>query len=129
MLHKISYKLALRVIQGLCIAILLFHFLVISEIVPYEIVWGGRLSNRSEMIQFEVVSILVIMLLFALVWLKGRNKNHWLIDTLLWLFVALFAVNTIGNLFSKSTFEMVVFTPLTLIAAIFCARIAIQQKA
>lgn len=31
-----------------------------------------------------------------------------------------FALNTVGNLFSLSGFEMVVFTPITLFAAVFC---------
>lgn len=49
------------------------------------------------------------------------------ITIILWVFVVLFAVNTIGNLFSKNRLEQLLFSPLTLLAAILFARIAIEN--
>ena len=37
--------------------LLVFHFLILLKIVPYNIIWGGRLKSNKEMYRFETVSI------------------------------------------------------------------------
>ncbi len=50
--------------------------------------------------------------------------NPVIIKIALWIMAFLFLLNTIGNLFSENDFEKLAFTPLTLILAIFCIRLA-----
>jgi len=57
---------------GLLIAVLLFHLSIILKIIPYEITWGGRLKNDSEMYVFETISIVINLFLF-LILTKDRN--------------------------------------------------------
>lgn len=101
-----------------------FHFLVISQIIPYSIVWGGRLKSVSEMIQFELVSIILnALFLFFMLIVHGtiKIKLHPIFEkTVLLLMFGLFSINTLGNMLAKSTMETLIFTPITLISAVFC---------
>lgn len=122
MLHKLSKTLALKIILGLLTAVIVFHLLIISRIISYEIVWAGKLKSVSEMYVFEIISILVNVLLITVLLLKGNVIKHKIndkiINGILWFFVLVFALNTIGNLLAESLFEKAVFTPLTLISSL-----------
>lgn len=122
MLNKISRNQVLKIILWLLTAIIIFHILIIIRIIPYEIVWAGKLKSADEMYVYEMVSVFVNILLFAVLFLKGNYIKHnidiKIINGILWFFVFVFALNTIGNLMAKSFFEKAVFTPLTLILAI-----------
>ncbi len=113
-------------------AVLVFHALVIAGIIPFGIVWGGRLHNTREMLQFESVSFATNVVLMLVIVLKRGNRwpfvSRKLLNAILWLFVVLFSLNTVGNLLAKATLETIVFTPLTFISAIFCARLALPPN-
>jgi len=112
--------------------IVLFHLLVLTGIVPFQIVWGGRLTNHSQMVQFEMISIGInIVMLAAVAIYAGILKLHikpLLIRIVLWCMCGLFLLNTIGNLLSTNTFEKMVFTPITLLLAICCFRLAVDKQ-
>jgi len=36
--------------------LIIFHFLVLINIVPYQLIWGGRIENKSELLRFEMFS-------------------------------------------------------------------------
>jgi hypothetical protein len=132
LLKHISY---LQAINGVCILLILilcFHGLVFFGIIPYSIVWAGKLNSVEEMKLFESVSIAINVLLLIVFLLKKYVKKNQLIISILniiiWLFVILFALNTIGNLFAKSRIEQIIFTPLTFISALLCYRIVMKEK-
>lgn len=132
MLDIISKAQALKIILWLLMAVIVFHFLIIVRIIPYEIVWAGKLKSVNEMYVFEIVSVLVNVLLIAVLLLKGnyikQKINNKIINGILWFFVFVFALNTVGNLLAKSFFEKAVFTPLTLILAILILIIIRKSK-
>ncbi len=109
----------------------IFHLLVISGIIPFEIVWGGRLNDQSQMLIFETVSIAINLIMSSVIGIEGGflkwNVNKKIIQIALWVMFGIFFVNTIGNCFSNNEFEKLVFTPLTMISAIFCLRLAITK--
>ncbi len=131
MLNKISFKFAVTLLITLLISIILFHILVLVQIIPYTIVWGGKIHSVSEMIRFELISILVNLFLILIVTVKGNlihlNVSKTILNSLLWLFIVLFTLNTIGNLLSETSIETIVFTPLTIVMALLCYRL-IQEK-
>lgn len=116
----------------LLVLVLVYHLLILTEIIPYEAAWGGRLVTRSDMITFETVSILVNLLILVVILIKGSYIKSIIpgriINIFLWIFTVLFALNTIGNLFSLSLIETIVFTPLTLLSCILCYRMAIDKE-
>lgn len=130
--YSISYRFAIdALIYGFSFAVV-FHILVILQLIPYHIVWAGKLKNIEEMYQMEGVSLLLNSLML---WICYRKKNtppeHNNQPRLYtWYFTAisiLFFLNTIGNVFFPSTlFERVVFSPLTLALSAFSFRVAIE---
>ena len=122
MLIRITQDCALRIALGLLTAVIVIHLVIIINIIPYEIVWAGKLKSTNEMYVYEGVSLLMIMVLFSTMLLKGNfikhKVNDKILNGILWFFMLVFALNTVGNLMAESLFEKAVFTPLTLISAI-----------
>lgn len=102
--------------------VIVFHLAVITSLIPYDIVWAGKIHTLREMYTFESVSIAVnILLLVTLIMKNEYIKNgvsQSILDLLLWIFVIVFILNTVGNLMAETLFERWVFTPLTLISAV-----------
>lgn len=129
--NLIPYQIATKGMVVILSLVLVFHLLVLFGLIPFDIVWGGRLKNSSEMISFETVSIGINLILLAIVgihsgFLKiGLSKR--IIKIAVWLMFALFVLNTIGNLFSNNYWEKIIFTPLTLLLAIFSLRLVLNK--
>ncbi len=121
-----NHKTSIQILLTLLIAIIFFHVSVIVKLVPYNIAWGGRLQNDSQMYVFEALSILINLFLGMILLMKGnylkfqfKNKT---INIILWIFLALFLLNTVGNIFAKTNFEKS-FAILTFILAILIWKI------
>lgn len=128
----IPFLFAIRTMLILLSGIIIFHMLILFGIIPFSIVWGGRLSTKEEMLIFESVSILINAFLIFILAVKGKYIKIKLpkifIQIVLWIFVFLFFLNTIGNLLAESTIETIIFSPITLLFSILCARIAIEKN-
>jgi hypothetical protein len=111
--------------------VILFHIFVLSGLIPFAIVWGGRLQDTSQMLVFETISIAINLVMLAVAAIQaGMLKvkiRPGLIRTALWVMFALFLVNTLGNLFSNNELEKMLFTPLTGLLALFCLRLATSK--
>jgi hypothetical protein len=129
---KISHKIASTGIMLILLATIFFHWLVLFEIIPYEIVWGGRLNNQSEMIKFELVSILLNVLMLCIVAIQAKviklRIHPIVLKIALWLMVFIFAMNTIGNILSLNDMERYIFTPITLLLTIFSFILASKKR-
>jgi hypothetical protein len=132
MLAKISKPFALKTMLMILSVVILFHILILLQVIPYEIVWAGRLQSSKEMYVFETASIVINLIIIAALLLKGKylryQASERLLDAILWFFIIVFALNTVGNLMAKTSFEKVVFTPLTLISAILIWVIVRKQE-
>jgi len=130
MRRLISVHTAARSMIIILSLIVIFHLLVLAGIIPYKIVWGGRLENTTDMIRFEVVSIGINLVMLAIVANKagylnwGKSKQWARIG--LWIMVVLFSINTLGNIVAINIWEKIIFTPLTLLLAFFSFRLAID---
>ena len=119
-----SKKTALLILLWQLSVVLIFHFLVYWEQIPYDKVWAGRLSSLEEMKTFETISILVNVFLLTVLLIKRKlikaQKENKIINALIWVFAVFFGLNTIGNLFSESLLELILGTLLTLVSTILC---------
>ncbi|MBC7847772.1 MAG: hypothetical protein H7Y10_14930 [Flavobacterium sp.] len=110
----------IQILLGILFMVTAFHLCLIVKWIPYNIAWGGRLKNDTEMYVFEAISIFINLFLMAVVLMKGNylkwRWNEKLINTVLWVFFCLFILNTIGNILSHTNFEKL-FSVLTLILA------------
>ena len=122
---------SIKIFLGLLTTVILFHICIIAKVIPYDIAWGGRLTNDKEMYVFETISIFINVFLFWILLMEGNfikfkfsNKT---IHIILWVFFGLFVLNTIGNIFSKANFEKF-FAVLTGLSAILIWNIKQQKK-
>lgn len=131
MIRKIEFSIAVKTMVISLIIILLYHVFIITGAIPYEATWGGRLETKSQMYRFETISICMNLLLLLVVVIKGGYvkaiRPGKIINILLWVFAVLFALNTIGNIFSTNTLEAVIFTPVTIMFSLLCYRMAIER--
>ena len=122
----------LKILLGLIIAVILFHISVIIKVVPYDIAWGGQLQNDREMYGFEAVSIVINLLLGVIALIKAGYisfpYNRQIITGILWLFLVLFSINTVANLFSKTNLEKS-FCILTLLFSVLICKVLNQGAA
>lgn len=106
---------------GLLLAVVIFHLCIMTKIIPYEITWGGRLQNDIEMYVFETISVIINLFLGFVLLMKGGYIKHYfkqsIANIILCIFLILFILNTIGNIFAKTNFEKS-FSLLTLVFAI-----------
>jgi hypothetical protein len=117
----ISSSKALNIIIVLLLAVTVFHIAIIAKLIPYSIAWGGRLQSDSEMYVFESVSLLVNFFLMFILFIKGNylkvKLSNNIVRIVLWVFVVLFSLNTVGNLFAKTLIEKC-FTIVTALLAV-----------
>ncbi len=116
-----SPETAIKILLWILVVVILFHLSIILKIVPYEITWGGRLKNDSEMYAFETISILIDLFLCYILLIQGKYIKEFIsmkiINVTLWIFFVLFGLNTVGNILAKTNFEKF-FALLTLTSAI-----------
>ena len=121
-------QLGLLIILSL---MLILHFTVLMKIIPYKIVWGGRLKSDKEMYRFEIFSIsmnvLFIIVILVQAYYLAIEIPRKIINYSLWLMTGLFILNTIGNAMSKNILERRLFAPTTLLMAIFSLFLALSN--
>lgn len=107
--------------------LLIFHILIFAQILPYDMIWAGKLNSVEEMKKFETVSLLVNSFILIILIIKfkliEKAKDNWVIDFFIWVFVVFFAFNTIGNLFAKNKYELIIGGLLTLTCSFLCYKI------
>jgi len=115
---------AVKLMIGLLSIVTIFHALVILKIIPYTLVWAGKLKTVQEMYSFEIISISINVFLLWIILQKAnyakRIISDRILNVILWIFVILFAVNTVGNLFSKSSIELILGSALTFVSSFLC---------
>ena len=132
MIQKINFRFAINALLVLSSSTIPFHLLVLAGVIPYGIVWGGRLDNTQQMLVFEMISISINLFIIAVILMKGRYIKNFLsekiITSILWAMTVTFALNTIGNIFSMATIETIIFTPVTFFSSILFYRLAREEK-
>jgi hypothetical protein len=106
-----------------------FHLLVITGIVPYGIVWAGKIQNRQQLLRMESASLVILTLAVLLV-LMRMGYLDWVDNPIIlqggmWLLFAFFTLNTLGNMTAKSPFEKYGFGSLTILMAGCCLVLAL----
>jgi len=110
---------------------LIFHLLVLFKVIPYQLVWGGRLKSDKDMYRFETVSILMTLLFIFFMLIQSNIIDIQLPEMLskgmLYFMAFLFFVNTLGNLKSKNKYEKLIFTPITILLSILFLFLSIKH--
>lgn len=132
MRRSIPFRLAARILLLLLGAAAIFQLVVLAGFIPVEMVWGGRLNSAEERTVGAIASLSILLLMIALVLARtGSFGARWSGPARwgLWTMCILFTLNTVGNLFALDARETLIFTPITAIAALLCARVALGDPA
>ncbi|MBK6541836.1 MAG: hypothetical protein IPG10_11280 [Flavobacteriales bacterium] len=129
-MRQIPFRTAAITLLVLFTSAIMFQLAVLAGLIPTEMVWGGRLQNEEERTVGALVSIAFLLVFVALVLVRmghiGRSMpaaGRWG----MWVVCALFALNTVGNLFALDMRETLIFTPVTLVSAVLAARVAMGE--
>ena len=129
-MRLIPFRTAAITLLVLFATAIMFQLVVLAGLIPTEMVWGGRLRNEEERTVGALVSITFLLVFVAFVLVRmghlGRSMpavGKWG----MWAVCALFALNTVGNLFALDLRETLIFTPITLISAVLAARVAMGK--
>jgi hypothetical protein len=123
--------LSLRILGVFFTLILIFHVLILTGIIPFDIAWGGRLKTAEEMLLFETVSIVInLLMLFAVtsrIKLLKQSKEPGYLRVVFGIMTLFFFINTLGNLYAVTDLERLLFTPMTAISSILSFRSALTK--
>lgn len=102
---KISEKIILIIVVGYC----LLHLLIILQIIPLNIVWGGKIESIDTIYVLEGVALIVMLFLGVVILMKNRIIKPFFTDKvikrILLFFAAFFMLNTVGNLLAETVIE------------------------
>lgn len=125
----------LRMAQLLLFLLMLaagIHVLALSGVIPYENLWGGRLTSRREMLGFETVALILNLIFMAVIFVTiqciRQGKNNRFIQICLAAMSLLFLLNTLGNITAQNAFEKYAMTPVTLLMAVGCGILALGKS-
>ena len=127
----ISAKLAGNILLVSYGLLIIFHVLVLAQVVPSNIVWGGQIGgSQTNLRMLEGISLILTVLFAIVVAIKigyiktDKFKNT--IRVLLWIIFAYSLLNIIGNLASGVTAENLIFAPISIAIAFLVLRLAIE---
>lgn len=125
---RVSEKRAAFTIVFLLSLVVLFHVLVIINVIPDNVTWGSKVKDHKKLIQLEWLSVFVNIIFITI----AAVRVKWLIipvrasllKALLWAMAILFLLNTLGNLLSENPIERFAFSPVTFLLSYFSLRLA-----
>ncbi len=130
MRRLIGFRAASIALLVLFSAALLFQVFVLLGFIPTEMVWGGKLESDEERTVMALVAIGVLLMMIAIVLIRMGHigKSIAVIGRYgMWAIMLLFALNTVGNLVAEDLRETLIFTPVTLVAALLAWRVALGE--
>jgi len=111
-------KITAKILLSVILLLFMVHLAILLQILPYNIVWGGKLNSVAEMYFFETVSALITLIFGFVVAIKANVINIKLpkniVQSVLWIFFFFFILNTIGNLLAK-TYTEKIFSIVTIV--------------
>ena len=106
------------------------HVLIISGIIPFTWVNGGRSESFAAQLPISIISIIISIIGGVFTLIVGRNILYTYkrgITVLCWFFVALWSFGFIQQLFG-TPFEKMVCSLILLLGVISHLRIAIERR-
>ena len=113
---------------------ILFHIavivgIVVFDFVPIDLIWGGRMESREQLLNFEFFSLMNMVLCFAVVFVRSEKivipaltKGSRTFCGI--LFVAFF-FSSLGSALDDSAFQKLVAL-FTMLTSLLCLRLAIE---
>ena len=123
----ITQKGTIKIFLVINAVMLILQLLVLIKIIPYHVFWVGKINPEEQLVPFMSISILMDVILISVLLIKLKDiqgkilKN--MVDGIIWVYVIIFAINTIKNLFSDDLIVLVLGTTFTIVSSFLCWRI------
>ena len=112
--------------------LVIFDILILLNVVPSNIVWGGQIKNAAtNLLILELIALAVTFVFAGIIAAKmdyikaGKYKK--VINIGVWIIFAYLVLNTIGNLASSASLEALIFAPVTVVLAFCALRLAVEK--
>ena len=110
---------------------LLGVLILFFDAIPTDFLWGGKMKSVSQLLNFEIVSLLTSSIFFFLLLIKSEWLNLpkliGVARIAMWVVFVLFFLNTIGNVMATNSFEKW-FAIVTGLLSFLFLRIAIEKN-
>jgi hypothetical protein len=131
MIKIVSAKTAGTVILILLAGLLILHIFILAGILSFDLVWGGNIEFKSDMIKLELVALITTLLFlmtttYKLKYLR-KEMNSNIINIGIWIMFIYFTLNIVGNLVAKTGGERMIFTPVSILLSLFSLRLALEK--
>jgi len=132
----IGFDQAVRVILFMVWALILFHASILIGILgfdyaPIDLLWGGKMQTSQQLLNFEIASLAVVVLILLLVLIRAKKVNLSKLigfsKIAMWFLFVMFMLNTVGNIIAPSNFERA-FAIVTAALSILFLRLAIEKS-
>lgn len=131
MWNLIGVRAAGNIVLVLFGMLFVFHLLVLTGVIPYNIVWAGKITNKTDLIKMETISLVVLILASLVITLRMEYLRLGIspltIRIGIWILFVFFVLNTLGNLTAVSPIEKYGFGLLTILISILLLKLAIGQ--
>ena len=112
--------------------LLIYHLLVIFNVLPRDMVWGGQEDLKDIVVYLEVFAVA----LTAFFMLMGAARAGIILNrslqkiasVVIWIMVVFFFLNIFGNLTAKTLAETLIMTPLSIIMFICSLILGIKGR-
>jgi hypothetical protein len=128
-LKIVAYLVSILSISGFVIGIL-----ALLDIVPLKYVWGGRLTDKSQLIPMEVITLVVNAFI---IWVVGMRAGYFqpkftqsVLRIVMLVLAVIMALNTLGNLVAKTNTEkyFAILTFISTLCFIYLYRVKPQNQ-
>jgi uncharacterized protein (DUF486 family) len=111
--------------------VMVLQLFIAVGIIPITMAWGGRQERLTVPLRIASLAAVGILGFFAYViryraGLMGTPIPAW-IRIMAWIVTAYLALNSLGNIASKSKGERLLFGPITIILTVVCLLVAISS--
>ncbi|EOQ96836.1 hypothetical protein LEP1GSC195_2950 [Leptospira wolbachii serovar Codice str. CDC] len=114
---KKTRTIAIKILIALFSLTMIFHVAALLQLIPFQFLWGGRLSSLEEMYVMETVSLLVngffLWSSFRYLYYINQGLVPVWIRIVFGFIGIIFLLNTIGNLVAITNLETLLATPVT----------------
>lgn len=102
---KVSEKIVLFIVLFYCV----LHVLVLFQLIPYNMVWGGKIESIDTIYVLEGLAFAIMSFLGVVLVMKNRIVEPMFTDKtirrILLIFAVFFMLNTVGNLLAETVIE------------------------
>jgi hypothetical protein len=102
---KTSEKITLVIVAGYC----LLHLSILLQIVPHNIVWGGKIDSIEKLYLLEGFALATMLFLGMVLAMKIKIIKPIFTDKaikrIFMVFAVFFVLNTLGNLLAETLIE------------------------